>query len=45
MLRKLLERQTNEPLQIQELQTPTPKGTQVLVKVQSEAVCHSNVRN
>jgi alcohol dehydrogenase, propanol-preferring len=33
----------NEPLQIQELQTPTPKGTQVLVKVHSEGVCHSDV--
>jgi alcohol dehydrogenase, propanol-preferring len=33
----------NEPLQVQELQTPTPKGTQVLVKVQSEGVCHSDV--
>ena len=33
----------NEPLQIQELQTPTPKGAQVLVKVQSEGVCHSDV--
>ena len=27
--------EVNEPLQIQELQTPTPKGTYVLVKVQS----------
>jgi alcohol dehydrogenase, propanol-preferring len=33
----------NEPLQVQELQTPTPKGTQVLVEVQSEGVCHSDV--
>lgn len=33
----------NEPLQLQELQTPTPKGTQVLVKVQSSGVCHSDV--
>jgi alcohol dehydrogenase, propanol-preferring len=33
----------NEPLQVQEIQTPTPKGTQVLVKVQSEGVCHSDV--
>jgi alcohol dehydrogenase, propanol-preferring len=33
----------NEPLQVQELQTPTPKGTQVLVKVLSEGVCHSDV--
>ena len=33
----------NEPLQVQELQTPTPKGTEVLIKVQSEGVCHSDV--
>ena len=33
----------NEPLQVQELQTPTPKGTQILVKVQSVGVCHSDV--
>ena len=33
----------NEPLQVQELQTPAPKGTQVLVKVQSAGVCHSDV--
>jgi propanol-preferring alcohol dehydrogenase len=33
----------NEPLQIQEVQTPAPKGTQVLVKVQSAGVCHSDV--
>jgi propanol-preferring alcohol dehydrogenase len=32
-----------EPLQVQEIQTPTPKGTQVLVKVHSEGVCHSDV--
>ena len=32
-----------EPLQVQELQTPTPKGTQVLIKVQSSGVCHSDV--
>jgi propanol-preferring alcohol dehydrogenase len=32
-----------EPLQVQEIPTPTPKGTQVLVKVQSEGVCHSDV--
>jgi D-arabinose 1-dehydrogenase-like Zn-dependent alcohol dehydrogenase len=25
----------NEPLQVQELQTPTPEGTQVLIKVLS----------
>jgi D-arabinose 1-dehydrogenase-like Zn-dependent alcohol dehydrogenase len=33
----------NEPLQIQEFQTPTSKGTQVLVKIQSSGVCHSDV--
>jgi propanol-preferring alcohol dehydrogenase len=33
----------NEPLQVQELQTPTPKGTQVLIKIQSSGVCHSDV--
>jgi propanol-preferring alcohol dehydrogenase len=33
----------NEPLQVQELLTPTPKGTQILVKVQSVGVCHSDV--
>src|SRR5918996_949062 len=33
----------NEPLQVQELQTSTPKGTQVLIKVQSVGVCHSDV--
>jgi alcohol dehydrogenase, propanol-preferring len=33
----------NEPLQVQELQTPTPKGTQILVKVQSVGVFHSDV--
>jgi propanol-preferring alcohol dehydrogenase len=33
----------NEPLQIQELQTPKPKGSQILVKIQSVGVCHSDV--
>jgi propanol-preferring alcohol dehydrogenase len=33
----------NEPLQVQELQTPKPKGTQVLIKIQSSGVCHSDV--
>jgi len=33
----------NEPLQVQELQTPTPKGTQILIKVLSSGVCHSDV--
>ena len=35
----------NEPLQVQELQTPTPKGTQILVKVPSVGVCHSDVQH
>ena len=33
----------NEPLQVQDLQTPKPKGTQVLIKIQSSGVCHSDV--
>ncbi len=33
----------NEPLQVQELQTPQPRGSQVLVKIQSSGVCHSDV--
>lgn len=33
----------NEPLQVQELQTPTPKGAQILIKIQSSGVCHSDV--
>jgi propanol-preferring alcohol dehydrogenase len=33
----------NEPLQVQDLQTPTPKGTQVVIKVQSSGLCHSDV--
>ena len=33
----------NEPLQLQELQTPKPKGSQILIKVQSAGVCHSDV--
>src|ERR671936_419368 len=33
----------NEPLQVQEIQTPTPKGAQVLIKIQSSGVCHSDV--
>ena len=30
----------NEPLQVQELQTPTPKGAQVVIKVQSGTGCN-----
>lgn len=32
-----------QPLQIQENKTPKPKGSQVLVKVQSSGVCHSDI--
>src|SRR5437879_13915835 len=30
-------------LQVQELETPKPKGSQVLVKVLSSGVCHSDI--
>jgi alcohol dehydrogenase, propanol-preferring len=33
----------NEPLQLQELETPKPKGSQVLIKVESSGVCHSDI--
>ena len=33
----------NRPLQIYESKTPKPKGSQVLVKVQSSGVCHSDI--
>ncbi|MDE1765629.1 MAG: alcohol dehydrogenase catalytic domain-containing protein [Thaumarchaeota archaeon] len=33
----------NEPLEIQNLDTPKPKGSQVLIKVQSSGVCHSDI--
>jgi propanol-preferring alcohol dehydrogenase len=33
----------NQPLQIQENKTPKPKGSEVLVKVQSSGVCHSDI--
>jgi propanol-preferring alcohol dehydrogenase len=32
-----------EPLQIQELDTPKPKGSQVLVRIESSGVCHSDI--
>jgi propanol-preferring alcohol dehydrogenase len=35
--------EVNEPLQVQELQTPKPKGSQIIIKVQSSGVCHSDV--
>jgi alcohol dehydrogenase, propanol-preferring len=33
----------NQPLQLYESKTPKPKGSQVLVKVQSSGVCHSDI--
>lgn len=33
----------NQPLEIQENKTPKPKGYQVLVKIQSSGVCHSDI--
>ena len=30
-------------LEVQELETPRPKGSQVLIKVQSSGVCHSDI--
>src|ERR671933_2835254 len=35
--------QPNESLQIQQLETPKPKGSQVLVKLNSSGVCHSDI--
>ena len=35
--------EVNQPLQIYESKTPKPKGSQVLVKVQSSGVCHSDI--
>ena len=32
-----------ESLEVQELETPKPKGSQVLIKVQSSGVCHSDI--
>lgn len=32
-----------KPLEIKELQTPKPEGAQVLVKVESSGVCHSDI--
>jgi propanol-preferring alcohol dehydrogenase len=32
-----------ESLEIQELQTPKPKGSQVIIKVHSSGVCHSDI--
>ena len=35
--------EVNQPLQIEETKTPKPKGSQVLVKVRSSGVCHSDI--
>ncbi len=32
-----------ESLEVQQLETPKPRGSQVLVKVQSSGVCHSDI--
>jgi propanol-preferring alcohol dehydrogenase len=34
---------TKEPLQIKDVNIPNPKGDQVLVKVESAGVCHSDL--
>ena len=33
----------NEPLEIQDVETLKPKGSQVLIKVESSGVCHSDI--
>jgi alcohol dehydrogenase, propanol-preferring len=33
----------NEPLEVTQLETPKPKGSQVLIKVESSGVCHSDI--
>ena len=33
----------NKPLEVQEFETPRPKGSQVLIKVESSGVCHSDI--
>lgn len=33
----------NEPLELKQLDTPKPKGSQVLVQVKSSGVCHSDI--
>ncbi|MFL6523322.1 MAG: alcohol dehydrogenase [Nitrososphaera sp.] len=33
----------NEPLEVQQLETPKPRGSQVLIKVESSGVCHSDI--
>jgi alcohol dehydrogenase, propanol-preferring len=33
----------NKPLEVQELETPKPRGSQVLIKVEASGVCHSDI--
>jgi alcohol dehydrogenase, propanol-preferring len=33
----------NEPLEVQQLETPRARGSQVLIKVESSGVCHSDI--
>lgn len=33
----------NEPLEVEQLETSRPKGSQVIIKVQSSGVCHSDI--
>ena len=33
----------NEPLEVQQIETPRPRGSQVLIKVESSGVCHSDI--
>ena len=33
----------NESLEVQQLETPKPKGSQVLIRVESSGVCHSDI--
>jgi propanol-preferring alcohol dehydrogenase len=33
----------NEPLEVQEFEIPRPRGSQVLIKVESSGVCHSDI--
>ena len=32
-----------DPLQLQNIKTSTPRGSQVLIKVESSGVCHSDI--
>src|SRR5690348_15660748 len=35
--------QPNQPLVVQEIETPKPKGSQVVVKIVASGVCHSDI--